>query len=327
MANDSPSSLRQCPAGTPAATREAAGIDASIAKMERKAFVKMGVIPEIQALLAMPPDQAKEAFLGAMGQYTLVSMLLLASLLGSALSPLDANTFPQASPKLIAAFNVFSMLITCCSLLGTTTFVLEAIVVQATPLDKVHPVIAKADGVFVYAINTVAVGLQGTCPLILMRAWISLETLHCVVLTSVVGVLWLLQIFVFMGHLQDALPFMAQRWVKIFAPVLYQKEPSHAAVDEMVAELRYMRTEREKTLSPLQLSLGLDRYFSECKDMQLADEADFLQMLEGEVKGRLAPVAEQLAQQAFGQVVDEALQRLVDDALTSMKTTAANNTA
>ena len=40
-----------------------AGIDKAIMRLERKSFVKDGVIPEIQYLLLLPPDEAKAAFL------------------------------------------------------------------------------------------------------------------------------------------------------------------------------------------------------------------------------------------------------------------------
>merc|ERR1711965_234086 len=69
-------------------------IDQSIRKIERKSFVKDGVIPEIQHLLLLPPDEAKAAYLGHLAQYSIVTMLMLASILGSALNPLDPEAYP-----------------------------------------------------------------------------------------------------------------------------------------------------------------------------------------------------------------------------------------
>mmetsp|Transcript_4787 Transcript_4787/g.16692 ORF Transcript_4787/g.16692 Transcript_4787/m.16692 type:complete len:330 (+) Transcript_4787:402-1391(+) len=292
-------------------------IDESIRRIERKTFIKDGVIPEIQYLLLLPPAEAKAAFLGHLTQYSLVSMLLLASILGSALNPLDPEAYPGRQTT-VTAFNLLAMIISCANLFGTCTFVLEAVVCESTSADRIHSVIAKADGVFEFGINMVGVGLQGTAPLIVVRAWISgTGQAMCIALTAVVATLYCAQSYSFFTHLQDVHPMMAQRWVRIFAPYLYRKEPSHAAVDELVASLRYLQQERDKTLTPAQLGACLDSYFA--GDVLLANEAAFLAVLEAEARGRLAPATERLARKAFEKVLDEALEGLASEAISARK--------
>ena len=79
-------------------------IDAAIAKIGRKSFVRDGVNPEVQSLLKLPPSEAKQAFLATISQFSLICMLLLASLLGTALDPLKPEAHPE-TPNLVAAFN------------------------------------------------------------------------------------------------------------------------------------------------------------------------------------------------------------------------------
>ena len=93
-----------------------AGIEAAIARLERKSFIMEGVIPEVLTLLAVPAPEAKHAYLTACSQYSLVSMLALASLLGSALNPLDPKDYPASAPGLVAAYNMLSMIICCACL-------------------------------------------------------------------------------------------------------------------------------------------------------------------------------------------------------------------
>jgi hypothetical protein len=50
-----------------------AGIERSIQRIERKSFIRDGVIPDIQVLLTLPAEEAKAAFLGLLTQYALVS--------------------------------------------------------------------------------------------------------------------------------------------------------------------------------------------------------------------------------------------------------------
>ena len=42
------------------------GIEEAIQRLERKSFITEGLIPEVQMLLALPPSQAKEAYLAAL---------------------------------------------------------------------------------------------------------------------------------------------------------------------------------------------------------------------------------------------------------------------
>ena len=291
------------------------GISQSIRRIERKSFVRDGVIPEIQHLLLLPPEEAKAAYLGHLAQYSIVTMLMLASLLGSALNPLDPEAYPGRQTT-VAAFNMLAMIISCGNLFGTMTFVLEAVVCESTPSEHIHSVIAKADRLFRFGIYMVAIGLQGTAPLIVLRAWISGLGLGArSALSAIVATLYLTQGYTFFGHMQDAHPIEASLWVKIFAPYRFRREPSRAAADELAAGLRYLQQERDKTLTPAQLGRCLDEYFVECADALLADEAAFLALVEGEAGGRLAPAAERLAKRAFEKVLDRALEDLTSEAI------------
>ena len=234
------------------------GIEKSIRRIERKSFLKDGVIPEVQYLLLLPPDEAKAAFLGHLTQYSLVCMLLLSSILGTALNPLEPDTYPGRQTT-VAAFNLMAMIIATGNLFGTCTFVLEAVVCESTTADRIHPLIARADKVFTFGTFMMSFALQGTAPLIVVRAWISgLGQEMCIALTAVVAILWGSQSDTFFSHMQDAHPVMSQFWVKLLAPHRYRKEPSHAAIDELVAGLRYLQQERDKTLTPAQLGACLD---------------------------------------------------------------------
>lgn len=296
-----------------------ASIEESIKRIERKTFIKDVVIPEIQYLLLMPPADAKAAFMGHLTQYSLVTMLLLASLLGTALAPLDPEAYPTRQTS-VAAFNMLAMIICCATLFGTCTFVLEAVTCESTPAERIHSVIAKADRVFGFGVGMAGLGLQGTAPLIVLRAWISgMDQAMCIALTAVVAALLVAQLDTFEGHLQKAHPMMAQLWVIVFAPWRYRKEPCHAAIDELVAGLRYLQQERHKTLTPAQLGECLDAYFVD--DVLLANEAAFLAVLEAEAGGRLAPAMERLAKKAFDKVLEAALEGLACEAISARKGT------
>ena len=95
-----------------------AGIDKAIRRIERKSFLKDGVIPEIQCLLLLPPDEAKAALSGHLMQYSLVTMLLLTSILGSALNPLNPDEYPGRQTT-VTVFNMLAMIISCGNLFGT----------------------------------------------------------------------------------------------------------------------------------------------------------------------------------------------------------------
>jgi len=201
------------------------------------------------------------------------------------------------------------------------TFVLEAVVCESTPADRIHSVIAKADRLFGFGISMVAIGLQGTAPLIVVRAWISgLGRAPTIALTVIVATLYLAQGYTFFGHMQAAHPIEASLWVKIFAPYRHRREPCHAAADELAAGLRYLQQERDKTLTPVQLGACLDEYFVECADALLANEAAFLAIVERVAGGRLAPVAERLARNAFEKVLHGALEELASEAIRARRT-------
>ena len=296
-----------------------AGIDKSIRRIERKTFLKDALIPEVQFLLLLPPDEAKAAFMGQLTQYSLASMLILAALLGTALNPLDPDAYPGKQTA-VAAFNFMAMIISVGNLLGTSIFVLEAVVCESTSVDRIHSLVARADKVIAFGTIMLAFGLQGTPPLILVRAWISgLGQEMCIALTAGVMILWCAQFDVFFSHLQEAHPVMSQFWAKILWRYRYRREPSHAAVDELAAGLRYLQQERDKTLTAARLGSCLDEYFAECADVLLADEAAFLAAVEAEAGGRLAPAMERLARKAFEKTLDGALEALASEAISARK--------
>merc|ERR1712007_118853 len=91
---------------------------------------------------------------------------------------------------------------------------------------------------------------------------------------------------VWFSHLQTNWPHIAQRWTKLLAPFLYKKQMSHAAVDELVQDLRYLQKPRDKTLTVAQLRQSLESYFAN-NPVLSADQSAFLQFLEAEAGGRL----------------------------------------
>ena len=304
-----------------------AGIATAIARLERKSFIKDGVIPEVQRLLAVPTPEAKRAYLSVCSQYSLVSMLILASLLGTALNPLNPQDFPTTAPGLVAAFNMLSMIICCACLYGTAVFLLESSITEGTPDGRMHSIIAKADPIFVFATSMMGIAIQATAPLVLVRAWISgLDRTQCIILTTICVTLWLRMNVLYFEHLQTHWPVEAQRWTKLFFPPHYRKEQSHAAIDDLVAELRYLQQPRDKVLTPTQLGGCLDKYFGSCCSTNspagkvINDGAElhaFLQLVEGEVGGKLTPTAEALAKKAFEKALGGVLEQLADEALKS----------
>merc|ERR1719502_2382364 len=120
------------------------------------------------------------------------------------------------------------MICTSC-LSGTTIFLLEGIVMEGTPACRVHGIIAKADPLFHFGTCMVGVGIQLTVPLILIRAWISgLQTVYCIVLTVICMGIHGRMMFVYFKHLQTNWPVEAQRWTKLFFPLLYRQKSSSA---------------------------------------------------------------------------------------------------
>ena len=103
----------------------------------------------------------------------------------------------------------------------------------------------------------------------------------------------------------------------MFFPCLYRPERSHAAIDELVAELRYLQQPREKTLRVSQLGECLEKYFGVESGVDEGgwDLAAFLQLVEREAGGRLAPNAERLAKKAFEKTVEAKLEKLADEAV------------
>ena len=93
------------------------GIEEAIQKLERKAYIMEGLIPEVQQLLVLPPMQAKEAYVAALTQYSLVMMLILAALLGTALNPFQENDSSTA----VAVYNTLTMIISCACLADAET--------------------------------------------------------------------------------------------------------------------------------------------------------------------------------------------------------------
>ena len=250
-------------------------------------------------------------------------MLVLAALLGTALSPVTSEAYPETSSNLLAAFNMLTMIISCACLAGTTSLVLETALVEGTPAQRIHSIIAKADGLFEFGTNMMALGLQGTAPVVVLRAWIGgFSQTQCIILTAIGFVFQFGNNFVYFKHLQQHWPVAAQRWTKLFMPALYREEMSHTAVDELVDELRYLQQPQDKTLSSEQLGICLDKYFASISALSsadegvlLADQTEFLQLLEDEADGRLAPTMERLARITFDKVIQGKLEQLADDAI------------
>lgn len=294
------------------------GITAAINRLERKSFIRDCVIPEVQCLLRVPNREAKHVYLQTCSQYGLACMLVLASLLGSALSPLDPESYPQANPALVASFNMLNMIICCACLFGTSVFLLEGIIMEGTPEHRVHSIIAKADPLFHFGTWMVAYGVQFTTPLILIRAWISgLETAQCLGLTIFCTGMYLRMSFVYFRHLQTHWPVEAQRWTKLFFTPLYSKKSSHAAIDKLVAELKYLQQPQDKTLSASQLGKCLEKYFGveNVVDDGAWNLVAFMQLVESDAGGRLTPTAERLAQKAFEKVLEAKLEKLAAEAV------------
>ncbi|CAD7965701.1 unnamed protein product [Amoebophrya sp. A25] len=293
-----------------------AGIEEAIQRLERKSFILAGLIPEIQSLLAVPAVEAKNAYIAALTQYSLVMMLILASLLGSALNPLSAENYPECPQGFVAAYNMLAMTICAASLFGTCVLVLESIIVEGTPTHRIHSIIAKSDALFHFGTNMLACGLHGTTPLILLRAWISgLEKTQCIILTAICGIIYCMMMVVYFRHLQRHWPVIAQRWTKMFAPFLYRQKASSAAIEDLVAELRYLQQPRDKTLTPAQLGSLLDQYLAALDQVLLADQSEFLHFLETEAGGRLAPMMEMLAKKTFEKAIDVAVEKMADEAI------------
>merc|ERR1711871_917723 len=164
------------------------------------------------------------------------------------------------------------------------------------------------------------VAIQWTAPLVVIRAWIScLDRTQCIVLTAVCAMLWLHMNFIYLRHLQTHWPVEAQRWTKLIFPPLYHQEQSHAAIDDLVAELRYLQQPRDKVLTPAQLGGCLDKYFGSFSSKMSAVEkvvsegaelVAFLRLVEGEVGGKLTPTAEALAKKAFDKALGAMLEQL-----------------
>ena len=189
---------------------------------------------------------------------------------------------------------------------------------EGTAEHRVHGIIARSDQLFFFGILMTAVAIQATVPLLVLRAWISgLETTDAIVLTVVCFLLWAWMQYTYFKHLQTNWPEIAQRWTKKFVPCLYRKQESHAAIDELVAELKYLQRPRDKILTTAQLGKFLGTYFGTTNvvDEGAWDLEGFLQHVENELDGRLAPTAERLAKKAFDKVVELRLEKIVEQAV------------
>ena len=140
--------------------------------------------------------------------------------------------------------------------------------------------------------------------------------------------------FIYLRHLQTHWPVETQRWTKLIFPPLYHQEQSHAAIDDLVAELRYLQQPRDKVLTPAQLGGCLDKYFGSCcsanspAEKVINDGADldaFLHLVEGEVGGKLTPTAEALAKKAYEKALGGVLEQLADEALKSSSVCVAGH--
>ena len=189
---------------------------------------------------------------------------------------------------------------------------------EGTAERRVHGIIARSDKLFFFGVLMTAVAIQATAPLMVLRAWISgLETMHAIALTVICALLYLWMEYTYFTHLQTNWPEIAQLWTKVFFPCAYRKQKSFAAIDELVAELKYLQQPRDKVLTAAQLGEFLGAYFG---TTNIVDEgawvlSGFLQHVENELGGRLAPTAERLAKKAFEKALDLRLEKIVEQAV------------
>ena len=78
----------------PASVHDSSAHQITIFLRSPAAFVGGAAPRGCRHLLLLPPDEAKAAYLGHLAHYSIVTMLMLASILGSALNPLDPEAYP-----------------------------------------------------------------------------------------------------------------------------------------------------------------------------------------------------------------------------------------
>eukprot|EP00941_MAST-03F_sp_MAST-3F-sp1_P004069 g4069.t1 len=124
---------------------------AHIRKLPRQVFLTGS--PGVRSLLALPPIQATNRFLEVVGQFQLVSALILSGAMQVAFEPIEVSELPQEKRSAAHAFNVtlaflvFFSLLTC----TTTCWVSQAIAGQTE--DTVGTSLAKSIFGFAFAVE------------------------------------------------------------------------------------------------------------------------------------------------------------------------------
>jgi len=290
------------------------GVEKSLERMARKSFISDFLFPELQTLLQLPPEEAKQAYLGVMNQYGVAAMLALAALLGSALNLLDPGDFAPEKSGLVLAFNTLVCIICIGSQCGACIAIINAVVLEATPATQIYPLIARGDGVVGFVVFNCALGLQLTQWLVVIRFWIStpsenyVQTSLAIFLTVMSVLQWGFMNGLFFGYLQRTNPVQAQLWTKLFTPFQWKREECSKAIDTFITTVRQQRS--CMTITSEELSTALNEYLEDCQDVLQADESDFISYLEQVKGGRLSSASVRLARRAVSHFLDGMLEDL-----------------
>ena len=88
---------------------------------------------------------------------------------------------------------------------------LEFTLVQGTPAERIHSIIAQADRLLLWGTSMMACAIQVTGPVVVLRAWISgLDVTQCIILTVICAVLQALT-------LPLTLPRTLVLWMSLFS--------------------------------------------------------------------------------------------------------------
>lgn len=248
--------------------RERDLISKKLNQMDGMNFIKKGIFPQIQQLLNVPPQQAREGFITIMSNIGLQGMLLLASVIGPAMDvPVGTgknwnneenfyySPLMEKCPNITLAYSFIMKLTVICAIvvtISTIWFVNDMIVV---PDEEVHGVCVKADRlVYQCWCMTNAFYLTQTC--VLLRAWMFYYTSYEVLdvynnsnlyfylfIAATVGAVVIIQGVSFncFEHYTNAYPISATYWVKAIAPYQYkakQEMRSREAVRRFTLQTR-----------------------------------------------------------------------------------------
>ena len=133
-------------------------VEKSLERIARKSFIWDNLYPDLQILLQLPPEQAKQAYIGVMGSYSLSAMLTLAALLGSAMNLLNPGDFAADKGGLVLAFNTLLCIICIASQCGAALAILQTLMLESTPATQIYSMIAKGDDVHGFVAGCCAMG-------------------------------------------------------------------------------------------------------------------------------------------------------------------------